>query len=112
MDWKVIVPGIGLAGLAVYQFSIGDMAGGIQSVFAALAALGVKVGFDRQSERNERILAQNERILEMGLPHPGFRKTFGPAYGTGLNPVNGDEQIVPTPPRKDEPQRFGPGFGA
>lgn len=69
IDWKVIVPGVGLIGLAIYQFTSGDYSNGVQSVFAALAALGVKVGFDRTQvvlkAQNDQIVAQNDRLLAM-----------------------------------------------
>lgn len=40
--WKTYVAAVGLAGLAAYQFSQGDVAGAIQSLFAAAAAAGLR----------------------------------------------------------------------
>jgi hypothetical protein len=69
IDWKVVLPAVGLLGLSVYQFVSGDYSGGVQSVFAALAAFGVKVGFERTyglvQVQNQTIALQNEKILAM-----------------------------------------------
>lgn len=61
-DWKVLVPGIGLLGLAIFQASTGDYPSALQTIFAALAAFGIKVGYDR----NQRMmLANQERLLQL-----------------------------------------------
>jgi hypothetical protein len=40
--YKTYIAAIGLAGLAVYQFSQGQVDTGVQSVLAALAAAGLR----------------------------------------------------------------------
>lgn len=52
--------GIGLLGLAVYNFCQGDLAGGVQSVFAALAAFGVY-------SQNQLHLTLTDKLNRKGL---------------------------------------------
>ncbi len=69
LDWKVIIGAIGLLGLAVYQFSVGEYAGGVQSVLAAIAAFGVKKAFDNNSYL---LQMQNKQLLALRNPHAKF----------------------------------------
>ena len=67
IDWKVILPALGLFGLAIYQISTGDYSHAVTTFFAALAAFGVKAGFDRtyavMDAQNKQIIDQNNQIL-------------------------------------------------
>ncbi len=65
LDWKVIFGAIGLLGLAVYQFSIGEIAGGIQSVLAAVAAFSIKRAYDNNSYL---LQVHNKYLLSMKNP--------------------------------------------
>ncbi len=48
--WKTYVAAIGLVGLTVYQLSVGDVSAALQSLMAALAALGVRHAIQRSEE--------------------------------------------------------------
>jgi hypothetical protein len=48
--WKTYIAAAGLFGLALYQFSQGDFATAIQSLMAALAAVGVKHAIARNAD--------------------------------------------------------------
>lgn len=67
LDWKVVLGGLGLVGLALYQVSTGDVPGAVQSVFAALAAFGVKTAFDRNSNLL-RLQQQHFAALKAAAP--------------------------------------------
>ncbi len=40
--YKTYIAAIGLVGLAVYQFSLGQLEGGFQSILGALTAVGLR----------------------------------------------------------------------
>ena len=46
--WKTYLAAAGLFGLAVYQFSQGDLGAAWQSLMAALAAFGLRTAIDRK----------------------------------------------------------------
>ena len=48
--WKTYGAAIGLLGLAIYQFSAKDYAAGLQSLFAALAAFGLRQAIAKASQ--------------------------------------------------------------
>lgn len=47
--YKTYIAAVGLAALAVYQFSIGDVPSAVQSVMAALAAAGLRNAISKSS---------------------------------------------------------------
>lgn len=46
--WKTYIAAAGLVGLAVYQFSEGDIAAAWQSLMAGLAAFGLRVAVSKK----------------------------------------------------------------
>lgn len=46
--WKTNAAAIGLLGLTVYLFSTGDYAKAVETLFAALAAFGLRTAIDRK----------------------------------------------------------------
>lgn len=48
--YKTIIAGVGLIGLAVYQFSLGQFEQGMQSLLAGLVALGLRHAINKNSK--------------------------------------------------------------
>lgn len=46
--WKTYIAAAGLFGLAVYQFSQGELGAAWQSLMAAIAAFGLRMAMDRK----------------------------------------------------------------
>lgn len=57
VNYATVSVGVGLIGLALYQFSQGDIALAVQSVFTALAAFGLKL---QQAKTQELTLKMSQ----------------------------------------------------
>lgn len=69
VDLKTIIAAVILCSLAIYQFSRGDYTGGTQTVFVAVAALGVKVTVDQNTKALQQIHVQQQQFVAMIRHH-------------------------------------------
>jgi hypothetical protein len=58
---KTYLAALGLVGLAVYQFSVGNVPGGIQSLLGAAAAFGLR---DAQAQQEIRVMQGVQAVRE------------------------------------------------